>query len=365
MSSSRASHHVVSPVLRREDAQARRQGLRAAKRLNPLGDRVLDTYKRAWNAVVDIDHLGRMARANRELSRIFGGSWQNTTDGPVIAQALADYRERREKANGPLRKKTTARLKHLPVVGPGEILVKQVFKARGVHRKNVLNAKIQRHGHGGYSVHFTQLVAPKVFPNRLAKIKHKGTIQNVGLCPTPDGLDIVTTQVNGKKAVAHRVAPSDFIKPGFAWDLLRHYLLPKTDTVALDQTFLPLLPGDLRHATSQLRRVLRSRRKAVGAIDYAEVSSEIEEIEEAHNYAKKAGVPRNTRRLMRTVSIHQCLCGAPRELRLDPVTLIPARRRTSCPACGAVMDTGHVLALRASAYHLDNRETYGHAGCPR
>lgn len=366
MTPTSSSAAKMSPALRWDEAQARKRMERAAKRLNPLGDSVLDTVLLTWNAIVDIDRLGRLENVNRELARVFGGGWQKSKMGLVIAWVVKTYQTIRAKSQHPLRKKTASRFKHLPVLGPTESLVKQVFRARGVNPKNVVNVMVYRHNHGGYSVHFTQL-EPRRKQNdlaRLAHIKHRGTIQDHGLCPTVAGLDIVTTQANGKKAVALRVSRKDFTTPGWAWDFYRHYLKPKTNTVALDLTFVSQLPGDLRHATSQLRRVLRSRQKAEGAIDYAEVSPISKEIKDAEEYAKRARVPRNTYRLMHSLNIQKCLCGAPIDLRLDPKTLTPTLRCTSCYECGTVMATGHVLATRASAYHLDNRMTYGHAGAP-
>jgi hypothetical protein len=336
------------------------------KRLNPLGDSASDICVLTHNTIVDIDHRGQMAHVNRGLARVFGGGWQRSKNAPLINWVVATYEKTRAKSQHPLRKKTISRFKHLPAVGPLESFVKQVFRARGINPKNVQNAMVYRHKHGGYSVHFTELV-PRRERNdkqRLAHIPHKGKVQDHGLCPVPTGLDIVTTQADGKKTVALHVSRKDFTTPGWEWNFYRHYLKPKTNTVAMDLTFVPQLPGDLRHATSKLRRVLRSRQKAEGVIDYAEVSPVSREIKDAEEYAKRARVPRNTYRLMHSLNIQKCPCGALADLRLDPVTLIPVLRRTKCVECGAVMDTGHVLATRASAYVLDNWRTYGHAGVP-
>lgn len=353
----------MSPALRREDAQARRRQSRAAKRLNISGDAVLDISLLAWNALVDIDRMGRMANVNRELSRTFGGGWQKTSNAATIIQVRRDYEERRAKSKNPLRKKTAARMKQLPTAPATDAIIAQVFKAQGINPKNVLHAKLRRLANGGYAVRYTHLEPRKPLDDlkRLTRLKHRGTIQDFGLSFTPTGLDIVVTQANGKKDKAMKVAVKDLIKPGFAQDLFRHVIAPKANTVALDETFVPTLSGPIRNANADMRRWLRSR-QAVGAIRFAVVSPVKREIDDALTRAKAVGVSRNTIRLMKVLSVEKCLCGAPVELRLDPVTLIPVLRRTKCVECGAVMDTGHVLATRASAYLLDNWRTHGNAG---
>jgi hypothetical protein len=335
------------------------------KRLNPLGDSASDICVLAHNTVVDIDHQGQMAHVNRGLARVFGGGWQRSKNAPLINWVVATYEKTRAKSQHPLRKKTISRFKHLPAVGPLKSFVKQVFRARGINPKNVQNAMVYRHKHGGYSVHFTELV-PRRERNdkqRLSRVVHKGRVQDIGLCVTPTGLDIVITQADGKKDLLRKVAVEDLITPGFAQDLYRHVIAPKANTVALDETFVPRLSGALRDANAQIRRWLRSR-QAVGAIEFAVVSPVSREIEDALVVARRANVSKGTQRLMKTLNVQKCPCGAPADLRLDPVTLIPVLRRTKCVECGAVMDTGHVLATRASAYVLDNWRTYGHAGVP-
>ncbi len=366
MSSSRASHQVVYPVLRREDAGLRRRMKRIPKRMNSQMDSAKQTYLDTLNALPDIERAGREDRTNRELARVHGGGWQESPRGPLVHQAVRDYREKREKSRNPLRKKSWARLKHVPLVGEDHAQAMSVLRTQGVNVKNVVNAMLYCHDHGGYSIHYTFRV-PKALPDdvkRLSRVYHRSRITDIGMCVTPTGLDIVITRADGKSDLIRKVAVKDLITPGFAQDLYRHVIAPTANTVALDETFVPTLPGALRDVNAKIRRWLRSR-QAVGAIVFAGVSPVAEEIRDAEVYAKKAGVPRSTRRLHRTLSVEKCPCGAPADLRLDPVTLIPVLRRTKCVECGAVMDTGHILATRASAYVLDNWRTYGHAGCPR
>ncbi len=363
MSSSRTSHPVVPPVLRREDAGLRRMMTRIPKRLNSQMDSAKRAYLLTVNTLPDIDRSARMDRVNRELARVHGGGWQESPRGALVLQAVQDYREKREKSQNPLRKKSWARLKHVPLVGNDYAQAMKILRTQGVNVKNVVNARLFCHSHGGYSIHYT-LRVPKAVPDdvkRLSRVKHKGRIQDIGLCVTPTGLDIVITQADGKRDLLRKVAVEDLITPGFAQDLYRHLIAPKANTVALDETFVPRLSGALRDVNAKIRRWLRSR-EAVGALVFAGVSPVSEEIRDAEGYAEKAGVPRSTRRLHRTLSVEKCPCGAPADLRLDPVTLIPVLRRTKCVECGAVMDTGHVLATRASARLLDNWRTYGHAG---
>lgn len=323
----------------------------------------MDIARLTWNALVDIDRLGRMAHVNRELSRTLGGGWQRGPFADLVSWLVADYKAKREKSKNPLRKKSRARMKQLPVVGPLIPLVKHVFKTHGVNPKNVVNVKVRRRKVGGYAVRYTHLEPKRPLDDlkRLSRVYHRGKIQDIGLCVTPTGLDVVITQANGKKDTAFKVEIKDLIKPGFAQNLYRHVVSPKANTVALDETFVPSLPGSLRNANAMLRRELRHG-QAVGAIRFAVVSPISREINDALPLAKRAGLSRNTIRLMKTLSVEKCHCGAPAELRLDPVTLLPVLRRTKCVACGALMDTGHILATRASAYLLDNWRTYGHAG---
>ncbi len=366
MPQARTSTHAHSPVISRQDAVLRRKTMRTPKRLNPEGNAALDIVLLAQNALVDIDRLGRMANVNRELSRTFGGGWQRGPHAELISWVVQDYMAKRAKSKNPLRKKTQARMKQLPVIGPLVPMVKQVFKAQGINPKNVVHARVRRLSHGGYAVRYTHLEPKKPLDDlkRLSRVKHRGTIQDISVCVNPTGMDVVITQANGKKDVALKVAISDLITPGFARDFYRHVVSPKANTVAMDETFVPSLPGALRDANAKIRRELRHG-QAVGAIRFAVVSPVKREIDDALVYAKKAGVSRNTLRLMKTLSVEKCLCGAPIELRLNPVTLIPVLRRTKCVECGALMDTGHILATRASAYLLDNWRTYGHAGVPK
>jgi hypothetical protein len=338
---------------------------RFPKRVNSRLDDVKRAYLLTVNALPDIERAGRMDRVNRELARVHGSGWQKTDLALVILQAVQDYREKREKSQKPLRKKSWARLKHVPLVGDAYAQAMKILRTQGVHGKNVETAMLLCHDHGGYSIHYT-LRVPKVIPNdvkRLSRVVHKGRVQDIGLCVTPTGLDIVITQADGKRDLLRKVAVEDLITPGFAQDLYRHVLAPKANTVALDETFVPRLSGALRDANAQIRRWLRSR-QAVGAVVFAVVSPVSREIEDALVVARRANVSKGTQRLMKTLNVQKCPCGAPADLRLDPVTLIPVLRRTKCVECGAVMDTGHVLATRASAYVLDNWRTYGHAGVP-
>lgn len=365
MPTTHAVNTSASPVIRREDAVLRRRMKRFPKRVNSRLDDVKRAYLLTLNVLPDIERAGRLDRVNRELARIHGCGWQKTELGPVILQGLQDYREKREKSQKPLRKKSWARLKHVPLVGDAYAQAMKILRTQGVHGKNVETAMLLCHDHGGYSIHYTLRVT-KVVPDdvkRLSRVYHKGRVQDIGLCVTPTGLDIVITQADGKKDLLRKVAIEDLIKPGFVQDLYRHVIAPKANTVALDETFVPRLSGALRDANAQIRRWLRSR-QAVGAIVFAVVSPISREIDDALPFAKQAGVSRNTLRLMKALSVQKCPCGAPADLRLDPVTLIPVLRRTKCVECGALMDTGHVLATRASAYVLDNWRTYGHAGVP-
>lgn len=361
----RAPMQAASPVLPRETAAPRRRMKRSPKRVNPRWDDVKRTYLLTMNALPDIERAGRMPHVNRELAGFLGGGWQKSKRGPLVERAVQDYREKREKSQNPLRKKSWARLKHVPLVGDDYVQAMKILRTQGVHGKNVVKAMLYCHDHGGYSIHYT-LRVPKVVPDdvkRLSRVYHKGKIQDIGLCVTPTGLDIVITQADGKRDVLRKVAISDLITPGFAQDLYRHVIAPKANTVVLDETFVPQLSGALRDTNSQIRRWLRSR-QAVGAVVFAVVSPVSREIEDALVVARRANVSKRTQRLMKTLNVQKCPCGAPADLRLDPVTLIPVLRRTKCVECGAVMDTGHILATRASAYHLDNWRTYGHAGVP-
>lgn len=323
----------------------------------------MDIATLVQHALVDIDRLGRMANVNRELSRVLGGGWQHGLHAELVNSLVQDYKAKRAKSKNPLRKKSRARMKQLPVVGPLIPMVKQVFKARGVNLKNVVNARVRRRKDGGYAVRYTQMEPRKPLDDlkRLSRVKHRGTIQDISVCVNPTGMDVVITQADGKKDKAFKVAIKDLITPGFARDFYRHVVSPKANTVAMDETFVPSLPGALREANAKIRRELRHG-QAVGAIRFAVVSPVKREIDDALVYAKKVGVSRNTLRLMKTMSVEKCLCGAPVELRLDPVTLLPVLRRIKCVECGALMDTGHILATRASAYLLDNWRTYGNAG---
>lgn len=351
----------MSPALRRDEAQARRRTNRTPKRENPVGDEAMDIVRRAQNAMVDIDRLGRMAHINREMSREFGGGWQRGPHAELISWVIADYKDKRAKSRNPLRKKRGARVKEAPVVGHLIPVVKQVFRNLGVNPKNVLHARVRRRKDGGYAVRYTHLEPKRPLDDLKRLSRPKRCIHDLGLTMTPNGLDVVDTRADGKKDLILHVAVEHVITPGFARDFFRHMVLGRANTVALDETFVPSLPGQLRNANAMLRRELRHG-QAVGANRFAVVSPVSEEIKDALPFAKRAGVSRNTLRLMKVLSVQQCPCGAPVELRLDPVTLIPVLRRTKCVECGALMDTGHVLATRASAYLLDNWRTHGNAG---
>lgn len=363
-----ATHAVVPsapPVIRREDAALRRKLVRMPKRTNRDSVEAHSVCERAWNVIVDIDRLGRMAYVNRELSREFGGGWQRLSWGSLISSVVRDYKERRAKAQHPLRKKSRARLKTIPVVGPVETIVKQVLKAKGINPKNVANKKLRRHTHGGFSVHLTNKTPKHVWDDakRLKRVFHKNRIEDFGMAMTREGLTILATTAGGSRAI-YRVAVENVIKPGFAQDLYRHLIAPKANTVALDESMLPSLPGALRFANANLRRWLRSR-KAVGAIVFAQVSPVGREIVDAVEHAKKVGLSKKVIRELAGEAVLKCPhCGSPMTLRVDPATSIPKLRRDRCDECLRTVDTAQLLATRASAYVLDNWVTYGHAGVP-
>lgn len=364
------------PRLRRDEAEVR-QNTVGVFRGTTLAEGGVLAYVQAFNVAARVDRLGGLGDPvvlARALGRAFGSGIQTRREWPIIEAAVRDYRNRRAKANGPLRFKKPHRVRLIPAVGYLEREVNNLLRAKGVNLHNVLSKRLLRSGRA-FVVNVT-LKVPKRdrvedARRRYQKHYHRSRIQDVGLCMTPTGLDIMVVnnpqRWNSKRVLDHYHVPvKDVLTPGFLRDLLRT-LTPLVNTLALDESWVPALPGALRSANTELRRWCRAQ-KAAGAAEFGLVSPVWQEAQETLEYAKSVGFYSEDLRgvlwdVRRSFILKCPHCGAPVALKLDPHTQVPAEGAVTCSECHVAVPVGLLLATRASALVQDDWLHYG--GAPR
>ena len=344
----------------------------------PQAIEALDTFTQAFNVAAQVDRIGDLDDAtylSRALGKSFGRGYRTRREWPIVEAAVRDYRNRRAKANGPLRFKKPHRVKHIPAVGYLERDVNEVLRANGVNLHNVLSKRLCRAGRA-FVVNVT-LKVPKRDPKEDARRRfqrhyHRSRIQDVGLCMTPTGLDIMVVnnpqRWDSKRVLDHYHVPvKDVVAPGFLRDLYRALIAPLANTVALDESWVPALPGALRSANTELRRWCRAQ-KAAGAAEFGVVAPVWREAQETLEYAKSVEFDSKTLRgvlwdVRRNFILKCPHCGAPVALKLDPHTQVPAEGAVTCSECHVAVPVGLLLATRASALVQDDWLHYG--GAPR
>lgn len=313
-----------------------------------------EIYGRAWNVCASVDRRGRLEDTrylHQRLGREFGAYLQERPEWPLVAQTIRSYQRARRRATHPLRFKPRHRVKSAPLMDTVLDEILPQVKARGVRAADILSAKLLYRG----DQVFARLVhAPEPRPrwamlDRIKRLKHRSSAENVGVAVVPDGVDVVVT--NQRKyniPKCYHIAVEHVIAPGFAQEFYRRFVQPKAHTVALDLSMVSQLSPEMQRATRQLVRWNRSR-KAEGAV-VAGVASPIPgEVRSTLAHAKASGL--TSRRLLRREVILACPhCGASLAVKLDPKSLSPAPGVAECVRCGAAPRVGLILAARASAY---------------
>ena len=335
---------------------------------------------KAFNVAAYVDRRGRLGDStylSRELGKAFGQGLRTRREWPLIQAALQDYRDRRAKANGPLRFKKPHRVKSIPAVGYLERGMNDLLRSKGINLRNVQSKYLRRAGRS--FVANVTMKAPKRdriddIHRLFQKHRHRSRLQSVGLCMTPTGLDVMVVnnpqRWNSKRVLDHYHVPEgDVLTPGFLRDIYRTLIEPLALTVALDESMVHVLPGALRSANTELRRWCRSR-KAAGAVEFGMVSPVWREVQESLEYVKSAGFnPQALRGALwgaRRNFVLKCPhCGAPVALRLDPHTQVPQEGTAPCRGCHVAVPVGLLLATRASALVQDDWLNYGAASRPK
>ena len=335
----------------------------ALRRLIPIKDagEPFSMYRRAWNICVEADrrkHLRDRRYLHAWFGHAFGAGFKTGPDVKLIFRAVHDYAARRAASQRPLRVKSAARLKTIPIVGASATrLALDAYSASGVSPVVVLHARIRKMPRS-YRLHCTMnTLVPDQSARQHAltkRVHRKVDITEIGLAITPEGLDVsVVTQRKTNHCKLYHFAVEDVITPGFAQVLYRRFSA-KANTIALDQSMLPDVSGALRAANAELRRLCRSR-KAVGAIEFGVVSPVGEGVPEAISYARTLGLStpllRKTLKSLRTEETLTCPdCGSPVVLKLDPQSQVPTGEPALCLVCKVMLRAGHLLATRASAH---------------
>ena len=328
-------------------------------------------YETSWNICVWADrkgHMGDQRYLMAALARAFGKGLQDRPEYPMIQKTVRDYCNRRAKAQGPLRLKHGKRLKTVPVVGEdATTLAQDAYQKHGIDPTKVVHARLRRMGRR-FALNFTRKTPVPDQLERLRNLKNRlirrSDIEEVGYSTGPEGVDVMVTNTRVKKRVKlYHFAVETVIVPGFALELHRCFSR-KANTVALDESRLPLLSGALRSVNSEIRRRSRSQ-QAVGAIGFGLVSTIREEAQEAITYAKSLGLEtrtlRTTLRGLRSEFLAKCpYCGGNVALKLDPQTLIPTGESEPCDDCNRLLRVGYLLATRASSSVLYDYIYSGH-----
>ena len=299
------------------------------------------------NALVVIDRrggLGDVTKIKRAVGRILGMNFLDKSWLPFANRIVREYRNKREKASGPLRFKSPDRLSTVPLAGPLEAL----------RPAGAVNARLRRTG-ALYAVCATSHVEVQVpdHAERLARVYHHSKIEDIGMAATPEGLDLLVINHHKDRGTvdAYHVDLKTLIKPGFVQDLYRHMIAPKANTVALDVSMLPASSGRVRAVIWQLHRLLRAR-SAVGAIAYRKVSPVGEEIQDHVALAKAGHQGKSLVRSIRRNLVLKCPhCGAPVGVGLDEKSQVPKAlwcNAKVCRSCGIGLSVGDLLAARAS-----------------
>lgn len=321
--------------------------------------------EKAWNICVVTDRRGRLddrLYLNQRLGREFGAYIQDRREWPIIRRTVQDYRRARSLAQGPLRVKTLARVKTVPL--PGLDLDRYFAQAktlRGIQQKDVVSAQLRYEGKRVFLrvIHEVPRTEPKHRPlvKKLKAMRNGSSSEEIGLALTPSGLHVrVTTQRKNAVPKLYHIAVEHVLAPGFIQELYRRVIEPRAHTVGLDLSMMPKLSSSMRRAGARLHCWLRSR-KAAGAIEYGKVTPVGGETQDCVAFASSVGLStqtlRSLLRVLRRNAILTCPhCGAPVTVKLDPKTLAPVDENGSCHVCCYGFRAGHSLAARASAYVL-------------
>ena len=302
-------------------------------------------YEQMWNSIVGMDRRQTLTLIN--VNRLIGKLVRlNQGWEPFLRRVLYEYRQRRSKANGPLRAKTGSRLSSVPLVGPLAYL----------RPKDALNGRVKRRERD-YALVVTRPVTTvkrSHYERITSHLYHLSKAEEIGMAVTPDGLDVVVDnkRKNGLSNVkTYHVPVKVFIKPGFIQDLYRHLIAPKVNTLALDVSSMPMLSGRMKHAAQQLHRWCRYQ-KAVGAAEYRKVSAVGEETKERIKSLRKMITTNKLVKFLQTNIVLRCpCCDAPIPVTTDIKTYAPLRIKNgerACPSCGEGLNVGVLLASRAS-----------------
>jgi hypothetical protein len=301
-----------------------------------------------FNHLVVLDRrgdLGDGAKIKRALGWVVSTNFLGREWLVFVQRIVREYRNRRAKADGPLRFKNPTRMSTVPLAGPLEAL----------RPAGAVNARLRRVG-VGYAVCATSLAEILVpdHAERLARVYHHSKVEDIGMAATANGLDLLV--INHRRddrgtVESYHIDLKTLIKPGFVQDLYRHMIAPKANTVALDVSMLPASSGRVRAAIWQLHRLLRAR-KAVGAVEYRKVSPVREEIQDRIALAKAGHQDKSLVRSIRRNLVLKCPhCGAPVGVRLDEKSQVPKALWSNakvCRSCGIGLSVGDLLAARAS-----------------
>ena len=327
----------------------------------------LQAAHQALGVCVDVDHRGGIfddQRITLALGRSFGAGARHTRIWPLVLAVVEDYRAKRRKSPGPLRRRPLHRVKSLPAVGPLKDVLIATLHAKGLTLRDVHGDARIRHTKDGFFAHVLVHKVRKDF--RGPNIPHHSRAVVHGLTMTEEGLvDDVSTlrQLDNSGGSTRELREGSYLfplkdlsKPGYLQAFFRRCIKPDGLLVGLDLSMLPVLSNRARHEVTQVRRWFRSRQVA-GAIDFRMVSTLGGEAREAFERLERLGDPVADAQAALTSVLANCPeCGCLVHAKLSPTTGAPVGAACPCSARRQSGDfMGRLLARRAAVHALDGR----------
>lgn len=340
-----------------------------------------DLVLRDHNLHVALDSANQLSTLGERRRAEFGDLVDDPVFAPLFHESHRSYLKHRRMANGPLRRKSSTRLKTVRAVGYlREILEASLARENGLPGA-VIDGRWKRNPNGTFVCQAVMQGDPQPldlwsWQKGLARPTHS---VDVGMSFTEEGLAVSAQPIRntlirrgptktllGKPVPARVDSTEDFrvddparkpkryliphdvvVRPGFVETLLgtlkgKHSIR----TVGIDGSVVPRLTPELRRAFSQLVRETR-KRAAEDAIAICRVVSTVGlENQRDCDYGELRGWDR--RHSMEAVPLECPHCGQQLIAKADPVTGTPKHTHERC-VCGINVNLGQVLADRARA----------------